>query len=456
MEEGFKIESFGTAKLPLDISRQGVVSQPKLLAQMITQLRASSKPKKITTNFCFVNLPDELVFSKFLKLPRVKEEEIEPAIYFKIKDFLPHLPDEMYLDWQIREDGNEEIEANVVAVKKEIINSYFSTFKIINVFPLGFESESSSLARLAGLISSNPSLIVYLNGQRGVICFSQDRLVLLATTFSFSSLEKKGEELLAELKQTANFWQANFGKERKIVNVFLAGQTENELVLKQSIKEYFGVEVKKLALPMILPTTFPQDYLSKLIPLCGLAFLSRPAGGQKREITLIPDTVRQERESFNFRDKVKDVLKITSLVFWGFMALYVGVFSSMFFELEKTKAGLSGWEKVIVTPHQIRLERQAANLNQKLVSLEEVLGRRKEISSLLLDFAANIPAGILITDFTFDTKGKTMEIRGTASSRQEVLALEKYLTQFGQVTIPLSSFEEVTNLNFRAVIKLKS
>lgn len=49
---------------------------------------------------------------------------------------------------------------------------------------------------------------------------------------------------------------------------------------------------------------------------------------------------------------------------------------------------------------------------------------------------------------------KIIEIKGIASSRDNILVLEKSLSKLGKVTIPLSSFEEADRPQFSAVIKL--
>lgn len=455
IKEGFSIDSLALAKLPLDVSQSGVIKNEKMLGEMIIRLKDTARPKKIRSNFCWINLPDELVFSKFLRLPQVKKEEIEQTIYFKIKNFLPHLPENMYLDWQMTANGKQEIEVSVVGVRKEIIDSYFNVFKKINVFPLGFEPESYSLARLAGLIQTEPSVVIFLNGRRGVICFCQAKIVFLATTFNFSSPEKREPELMAELAKLLSFWQMNFGKEKKINDVFIGGQTENELLLKQKIKELFGFEPKKINLPVILPGQTPDDYLAKIVPLTGLAFTMTAAEKDAKKISLIPEKIKEERDFFDFSVKVKKLIKATGAGLMCFISLFSAVFLFIFFQLLKVNASLSGWEKIIVTPNQLKIEKQAVNLNQKLITVEEVWQKKENAADLLLEFVRIIPAGIIITDFDFSVPEKKIEIRGTASQRQDILALEKKLSKFGQVSIPLSSFEDPAGPEFRAVIKIK-
>jgi Tfp pilus assembly PilM family ATPase/Tfp pilus assembly protein PilN len=453
-QEGLKIESFASVKPPLDIFQQGKISQPQAAGEIITALLANSRPRKIKSNFCCLSLAEEFVFSKFLSLPRVKEKELEAAIYFKIKDFLPHNPEAMYLDWQVLTNGGHSFEVNVVGVKREIIDSYLEVFKMIDIFPLAFEPESCSLARLARLTSPETNLAVYFNDRKAVFCFEEKGMVLLTTTLNFPPGQREERIFLEELAKSAKFWQTTFGEKKKIKNVFLAGFIQNELVLQQIVKDNFGVEVKKLSLPVIVPAGFSPKNMSKLIPLCGLAFSQR-IDDKTKKITLLPEKVKEKRESFKFQGRAKAILKTTSLLLSGFLAVYLLVFLSIFFQLEKTKAALSGWEKIVFTPRQSQLEKEAVNLNQKLVSLNQALKNKKEVSPLLLNFIKQIPVGIMITEFNFDSAKKVIELKGIADSRENILTLEKSLAKLGSVAIPLSSFEEMERPKFSAVIKLE-
>lgn len=457
IKEGFKLNSYGIAKLPLDILQQGEILQQKLFGEMIVSLLAKSQPKKIKTNCCYFSLPDEVIFSKFLILPKVKEEEIQPTIFFKIKDFLPQKFEEMYIDWQPLVNGDSFIQVNVVAVRKKIIDSYIKSLKMINIFPLGFEPETCSLIRLAALVSSDPSLVIYFSEGKVIFCFGEKGVVILATTLNFSSTKINNQSLVEKLDKSAKFWHTTFEGKKQIKNVFLAGLPENELIFKQAVKTNFGVdEVKKLPLPVILPSEFPQDRITKLIPLFGLAFSQISNNLETKKITLIPYQIKKKREVFNFKNKIKDILKATSLILCVFMAAYLFIFLSIFFQLEKRKSALFGWEKIIFTPSQVELLWQAKSLNQKLNILDKIFEKKQLVSPVLLDFIEQVPAGIVVTDFSFDSIEKIIKINGIASSRENILALEKSLSKLGQVSIPLSSFENIDKPKFSAIIKLKS
>lgn len=452
-----KIESAGFGKIPLDALQGGEIVQKKLAGEMIITLINNSQPKGISSNFCYVNLPDKFVFSKFLSLPKVKEEELEQAIQFKIKNFLPHKPEEMYIDWQLltNNGANKGPEISLVAVERRIIDSYLDVFKAINIFPLSFEPESFSLARLAAFSSPDPTLVIYLNERTATFSFVEKGGVLFVNTLDLSLANKNDKELLEELTKSAKFWQTTFAKTKTIKNVYLAGLVEKELAITQAANKNFKAPVKKLPLPVIVPSGITQNRVKRLSPLFGLALFQMKPDIKRKRISLIPDKVKKEREDFSFKKRVESILKITNLILFVFLATYLFVFLSIFFQLEKTKASLSGWKKMIFTPTQIELEKKSFGLNQKLISLDKILKKRQVISPLLLDFVDQLVVGIVVDEFSFNSSKQIISIKGKANSREDILALEKSLSKLGQVTIPLSSFEESQNTRFSATIKLK-
>ena len=115
-----------------------------------------------------------------------------------------------------------------------------------------------------------------------------------------------------------------------------------------------------------------------------MAFSHQKAEIDQKQVFLIPEALEKERESFKFRKSLKDVLKITSFVVWGFVSMYAFIFLSFFFQLEMTRNSLSGWEKLKITPTQVKLEKTALNLNQTVNSLSHALTQEKIVSTFYL------------------------------------------------------------------------
>lgn len=450
----FQLTGYAFAKTPVGACVQGEIKQPEKISGLIITLINQSRPEKIKNNACYVSLPDQYIFSKLLILPKLKEEEVEAAVSFKMKDFLPYKLEEVYLDWQKVREKNDLLEVSVVAVSKKIIDSYLETMKRANLFLLGFEPESSSLARLAGLKSLEPSLVIFHDGQQVVFSFVERLATLLVRVINLPPQQKNDPEVLLELGKSIKFWQSNFGQTKKIKNVFSYGFTENEFGYNQLTKENLGLSVQKLPLPINLPQQFPAEGWEKLAPLFSLAMAEMVPSYKFKRIILLPKEIRKVRADWQLQNKIKKLLHGTSIFLWILLSVYFFVFLSFFFALEKTKASLSGWEKTVVTKNQSDLEQQINSFNRQITTLDQALKKRQIVSSILLDFSRQFKANILVTEFNFDSGKSTLQIKGTANSREDITALEKSLAKLGQVSIPMSSFEQSQSPRFTALIKL--
>jgi Tfp pilus assembly PilM family ATPase/Tfp pilus assembly protein PilN len=456
-KETVKVESFAKSEAYPDAFREGEIVQKEFLGKVIADLLTKSRPKSINHKTCYISLPDYYVFSKTIVIPRVKEKEIDPTIRYKIKNFLPHKLEEMYVDWYVLRESKNTLEMAVVAASKTLIDSYIDTLQLINIFPLGFEPESCSLARIATGTVKELALIIYCNHHTATFSFVENGGVLFVFTRNFVSEDEveNEKELVEGIELASQFYQNNLAKERQLKSAFLAGYIAKELVISQKIQDYFNLAPIKLSPPTIVPREINNEVQKDLVPLFGLSLSQLVHNGAGKIVSLIPYEIKQKREYAKFLESLTKTLKLNAVFLSVFIAFFLFIYLSIFFQTEVAVSTLSGLEKMIVTPRQAKLETQALNLNQKTTSLSQVLAKRKIISPILLDVAKKIPAGIVISDFSLDSQKKILTMKGLANKREDILVLEKSLSSLGQVTIPLSSFEENKNAKFNVTVVLK-
>lgn len=450
-----KIIAFGEAHLTLDIIKDGIIVQKQLAAQAIDNLLKKSQPHKITSPYCFISLSDQDVFSKSLIIPKVKAPEFDTTIRYQIMNFLPHKIEDMYIDWQILTETDDSLTINALAVHHNIIDSYLSTCKLINVLPLGFEPESASLAGLASVSGNSLSLIINCDRETATFSFVEKGGVLFVFLTKYFDYNNNEGELLAGIELAHQYYKNSLLPNKTLKGIYLVGAINKELVLNQKIQELFQIVPSKLALPVVFPGLLTNEQQKNLMPLVGMSFSYRQTNKTKKNITLLPQEVKKEREYNKFIDKVKIILNFDSLIFAVVAAFIIAIYLSFILQNNYIAASLSGLEKIIITPRQKQLEKEVLNLNLRLSALTKLLPRKKINSPLFEKFIHEIPAGIIVTDFSFDSNKRAITIKGTASTREDILAFEKSLARLGNVTIPLTSFEENQNSIFSAVVAIK-
>lgn len=105
------------------ITKEGVKDKDKI-AKILQEAVAVAKPHRINTKLIASALPESLVFTKSLELPKMKPEELAKNIPFQATEFFPIPPEETYMDWHVvGELPNGTMEVLVVAAPKVLVDS---------------------------------------------------------------------------------------------------------------------------------------------------------------------------------------------------------------------------------------------------------------------------------------------------------------------------------------------
>lgn len=146
-----KLTDIGSMKNQQQISDTSIV-------ELIKDLKASVKTKSAAAVF---SLPLASSFSTVMEFPKMKMEEIEKAIEYEARQYVPIPISEVSLKWNILSEtkkeqqpasdksakDEEKIEVLLVAVPKEVIFRYESIAKSAGIEILDMELESYSSAR---------------------------------------------------------------------------------------------------------------------------------------------------------------------------------------------------------------------------------------------------------------------------------------------------------------------
>jgi len=141
---------FGQIKIPLGLIQDGAIKDEDKLVDLIKKSISEIKGDRITTNRVVCNLPEEEIFIRLIQLPKMKEEEINNAVYFEAENHIPLKIEEVYLDWQLLKDAKDnasQMEIIFAAVPKTLADSYLSCLKKAGLWPIALEPESAALAR---------------------------------------------------------------------------------------------------------------------------------------------------------------------------------------------------------------------------------------------------------------------------------------------------------------------
>lgn len=269
----FVLTSFNKAEISPGIIEGGIIRDENALAEIIKTACKSVKGEKLDTKDVIVSLPEEKSFLQVIQMPKMDEKELKSAALFEVENYIPLSINDIYVDFQgILSDKSQSSRSDVliVAMPKQIVDSYVSCIEKAGLLPIIFEVESQAIARalikkeekdapplaIIDFGKNNTNLIIYFKNSIRFTCSinvcSQQITEAISKFFQISIEEaeeekiKNGlsatdsnpkileaatpvlEELSAQIKKYLDFYSEHFFHERiltdgKVEKIILCG-----------------------------------------------------------------------------------------------------------------------------------------------------------------------------------------------------------------------------------------
>ncbi len=141
-----ELVNFGSQRTPHGvISSEDDVHQNQL-ADAVKTLFSTAK---IRTKNVVMALPESSVFTRFIELPGVKEDELENAIYYQAKDYIPMNINDVHMSsvkLGFDKDKNA-FKVLLVAAPIKLINIFITVAEKAGLNPIAIETESVAMGR---------------------------------------------------------------------------------------------------------------------------------------------------------------------------------------------------------------------------------------------------------------------------------------------------------------------
>ncbi len=218
------------------------------------------------------SLPESLVFSKFMKFPRMSTPELATAIKWELDQSVPFPPNEIESSWSVFEKNNlipdDLIGVFVVAVPSKISELYVQVFELLGLEPQRLENETVPMARsFSPMLSETPTFLVDF-GASGI------KIVLASKNVIFSSFYFSVGGIVMTKLVADNFGlPLDQAEQYKRVYGLQKDQLDGKMfVLLKPIIDNFIMEIRKMIL------TFRNDFgdkpLNKMILIGGGCYLN--------------------------------------------------------------------------------------------------------------------------------------------------------------------------------------
>lgn len=122
-KNGYRVLKLGVLPLPTNAIQNNMVVDPKPVVEAIQRL---VRENSVKSSQAISAVPGRAVIMKKIQMPMQEESELEANIEFEANNVIPESIENVNLDYQVLNyvDGGNRMEVLLVAVKKEIVNSY--------------------------------------------------------------------------------------------------------------------------------------------------------------------------------------------------------------------------------------------------------------------------------------------------------------------------------------------
>jgi type IV pilus assembly protein PilM len=132
------------------------------IAELIKKGLSEAKPHSLHAKNIVTVMPEFLVFSKTLQLPKMDEAEIKIAALNQAQQYIPVSINDVNIDSQILITHPDEplVDVLVVATPKALVDEYVETFKLNNMEILAIETKPIASARAVILPTDTGGILI--------------------------------------------------------------------------------------------------------------------------------------------------------------------------------------------------------------------------------------------------------------------------------------------------------
>lgn len=431
-----KVLASVTSDIPQELIENGVVTDPGALSVLIRKQFALAH---VSEKSIAIMIPEFATYNKMLEIPTEAKTDLDEAVRWQMREFLPSHGEDMVLDWKITERGNKTITLIAVAVRNDILNGYVDAVSMAGLMPLAVETPVIAISRLVPT-SDDISLAVFLDPSQGVMLALKKGKILASTMVT--TLDSK--VFLSEIARMI----AHLGNVA-IAHIYLGGQGASQEFATE-IANFTKVSPTALAPAVVAEANVSNEYL------LGISLSRKDPAEPSNETTvnLLPEMWVEHFRKNIFQLKAWTLTLTVAIVLWATFLSVVAFYMILSTRLQTYSD--QSQAKSTTTSSEVITQVGAANqIAAQVLSIGAVTHQPFEVVNKV---AAKTIPGITITGMNVNTENGATEIVGTADSRETLLTFKKALetdTDFTGVATPLSSLLTEGNTKISIVATYK-
>jgi len=365
----------------------------------------------------------DLVIRTF-EIPLIPQNELNRAVSFEIKKYIPFKLEELNYDFQVIRNKQNKINLVLfVGIKKEILDSYISIFKQLNLKIKLLEYSAFSVLRFLKLIGINDagvkaSLCFDLNNEDeanftvfedGFSLFSRD-FVLAGEPVGFEQItevdrSQKLEKLKNEIRISLDYYKRKF-PEKNIKDIFIVSDKESHQEIGAFFKESsifvkFAETQKLLGKDTFYSSTLVKSFATSLYKLAVLKIKVELLGAKIKAAKVMaikekPSTLL-EGLKLDFRFIMLGIVVCAAVYVYGWLRT-----TPIQEEIAGTINNRVKIKTVIQGGSIDELSAVGAKFRKKIRALDNVIKNQTYTTYLLETIPKVLPRGVWLDSFVFN------------------------------------------------------
>lgn len=143
-----QITGYGFTVFDKAAQEDGVVTKPEIIAKAMLELFKSNLIGEIDTKRVALSIPAYRTFTRSLQLPKLQPKDLKASVELEAEQYISMPLEELYLDYEIVRQTPEGTELFLVAVPRNIVDSYIDLTQILGLEAVLIEPTLSSSGRL--------------------------------------------------------------------------------------------------------------------------------------------------------------------------------------------------------------------------------------------------------------------------------------------------------------------
>lgn len=381
-------------------------------------------------------IPESLTYTKLLNLPILPNVELDEAVRWQAFEYLPHSAQDLILDWKIVGKDETEINVLIVAILKEDLGGYVKSAHLAGFYPLVVETPSLSLIRFSDTKETG-SIFVYESFGEAIILISRGQSIIASSVVNIEAVE----EVITVVNQMIKHY-----RQVSIEQIVVGGPKMNS-VIASKLKTSIGKEPLWIK-PIVggIDESSFQEYLIAISQQ--LKDPSEPS--DETTVNLLPPELVKKYQREKTKHQIWSLSLFVTLVVWISFFTTLGVYLFIGMEIKSLRG-----ENVLnqIPPEKAEYIAQVEEINKvsnKVLTITKAQVYPEAIFNSINDA---LPQGVSILRYRINMETGVIELIGTSSSRQLLIAFKERLEEnkdFSLVHIPISSFEKESNLEYVA------